>query len=283
MRTIFTALFLWATAAMADPGVILFRAGDALTWTAIDSTSVIGRVSGGEAPPAGYHASMIGLWTTNDATYWWEQVATNKATLDAGATSSNGYLHFSGAADSKATADYSTYTNLGQNWTICGWIRLHPSAANNFFAGTYNYASSIAVGYGVGVTCDPSGAGVGIKTGAVSIISGSDVGNNVIWCSTNGTVSYSAWHFFAIVCTNGQSANWGFHGYLDGNIQALESWTGEPRQSYLTHGTNAFMIGGVAGYGIRSYVDIGNNSLRVFTSALTESELDTEYSRTDHP
>ena len=224
----------------------------------------------------------VGWWTTNDNSYWYEAVSGNNATFDSGVITSNGFNRFTGAFASKADLPSSTYTNLGPNWTICGWVRFPTSGQNNWFFGSYKSTGG-QLGYGIGCLFDPGVVALGLRTGSLAVIAGSAVENNCMYSSTNGTVSLDTWHFVAVGCSNWSSSNFGFYGYVDGDIKEMQIWTGESRQDYLKYGSAQPMIGGLAGYDLRAFVDVANDSLRVFTTNKTKTELDTEMQRSPSP
>ena len=92
------------------------------------------------------------------------------------------------------------------------------------------------------------------------------------------------WHFVAVIMTNALvSAGYGFSGYIDGELREMQVWNAEQRVGVLNYVSTTQRIGGSVGYNSTAEIDIGNNSLRIFTNALTKDELDIEYSRVAQP
>jgi len=227
-------------------------------------------------------SDLLGYWSFNES---FDDISVNNLNGTENGTivfeydwldNPNSSARFNGS-NTTVALNHSELLNLGENFTISAWIKLlsYPSISAYIFSSLDAVSSQQTKGIGFGINVATAS---GRNANSLSFTNGNNVWEWDIWTSPTNSVSLNTWCHVAVTVENSSSSNKTVKFYLDGSeISALKWSAGTERSINWGNNTVCNRIGGsvttISGYLDDRYIDGNIANLRIYTRALTNSEI----------
>jgi hypothetical protein len=192
-------------------------------------------------------------------------------------SSNGGFLTFDGV-DDYLSLPHSSLLNLGQDLTICGFIKLTNTTQNTAYLFSSLDVANGSQTKGIGFYWMKT-AEYGLAANQLRLQLGRTAWAWQIYGSDANSIADTNWHFIALTVKNINSASRNVTFYVDGNRKTTSYWTPNAAVDSANYSTDSSAVRVASAYSpglttyYNSYSAMSIGELKIFTRHLNEKEI----------